>query len=404
MLSKNAIITIGSKFIILFANFLTVVITTQILGSEGRGETALIIANISLITILNSILCGSTIAFHTPKQPRDFLLAASLAGAIAFSLLGSLGFSLLFSFRYFQPLFAISMLISLTNSISMYWLGKNDLYRYNLLTLINPLLILIFLAFIFFVLRIRTIEGCLYAYVWGLGTALIIGIAGLAGKQKIQMPRFDLSGFKEIVIYGFNNELNYFIQFLNYRLAYFFIARFLGMGQLGVFSIVVSISEAVWVISKSMSAVNYSNVINSNDRLSSHRATVVFSRQSFWISLLFLGFGILMPKSVYVFVFGAEFGNVKIFILYLIPGVIAIAVSNLYGHYFSAIGKLEILRNKSLIGLGVTLVLLPWVISKYQLTGVCITLNFSYILSALYLYYRFIMEKKSLIPEQSDSE
>jgi hypothetical protein len=82
MLSKNTTFTIGSKFIILFANFLIVVITTQILGSAGRGEIALIIANISVITILNNILCGSTIAFHAPKLPRDFLLTTSLAGAV----------------------------------------------------------------------------------------------------------------------------------------------------------------------------------------------------------------------------------------------------------------------------------------------------------------------------------
>jgi O-antigen/teichoic acid export membrane protein len=398
MLSKNSTITTGSKFIILLANFLIVVVTTQILGSSGRGEIALIIANISLITILNSILCGSTIAFHSPKMSRDLLLLISLAGAVVFSLSGSVIFSLIFSFKYFLPLFGISMLTSLSNSMSMYWLGKNNFKWYNILTIINPVLVLIYLLFMFFILRLQTIEDCFSAYYFGLGTAFIVGFSGLARIEKFRWPHFGFSDFKELFSYGFNNELNYFIQFLNYRLSYFFIAEYLGLSQLGVFSIVVSIAEAVWVFSKSISAVHFSNVINSPDQLSSHSATTVFSRQSFWISLLLLGLGVVIPRSFYQFVFGSEFGNVKTFILYLIPGVIAIAVSNLYGHYFAGIGKLGVLRNKSLIGLGATLILLPLLITKYQLTGVCITLNVSYLLSSLYLYFSFRKERKYLSP------
>jgi O-antigen/teichoic acid export membrane protein len=75
------------------------------------------------------------------------------------------------------------------------------------------------------------------------------------------------------------------------------------------------------------------------------------------------------------------------------PGIIAIAVSNLYGHYFAGTGKLNILRNKSLIGLVTSLILLPVLVKKYELTGACISLNASYILSSLYLWFRFRKEK-----------
>ncbi len=392
MLSKNTIITIGSKFIILLANFLIVVITTQILGSAGRGQIALIIANISLITILNNIFCGSTTAFHASKLPGNVLFTISTGGALILSLLGSIIFSLLFSFRYFHTLFLISLLTSLTSSMSMYWLGKNNIKWYNILTVINPVLVLIYLLLIFFIFKIRTIEACFSSYYLGLGTVFIVGVSGLLQNDKILWPHFEFTGFKKIISYGFNNELNYFIQFLNYRLSYYFIAKWLGLSKLGVFSIVVSISEAVWIISKSLSAINYSDVINSSNQLSSHAGTIVYSRQSFWISLIFLGIGIIIPKSIYQYIFGAEFGNIKIYIAYMIPGVIAIAVSNLYGHYYAGIGNLRILRNKSLIGLVATLILLPLLLTKFQLTGVCITLNISYLLSSLYLFFNFRKE------------
>ena len=143
-----------------------------------------------------------------------------------------------------------------------------------------------------------------------------------------------------------------------------------------------------------MSAIHFSNVINSDDQLKNRHETTVFIRQSFWISLLLLSVSVLIPGSLYQFVFGKEFLEVKKFILYLIPGTMAIAVSNLFGHYFAGNGKLNIVRNKSLLGLAATIVLLPFLVKKYQLTGVCISLNVSYILSSLYLWYYFRREIK----------
>jgi O-antigen/teichoic acid export membrane protein len=396
MLSKNTTFTIVTKFITLLANFALVVFTTQVWGSEGRGEIALIFANISIISIISNIFCGSTVAYHTPRQPRNFLLTVSLAGALLLSLSGAIIFSALFGFRYFQSLFLIALLMSLTTAISSYWLGKNNIKNYNVLTLLNPLFILISLAALYFIFNKTTLDTFFKAYYLGAGIVLIIGFTELLVNDSFKFPVFNLSGIKSIFTYGINNEFNYFIQFLNYRLSYYFIAKLLGFAHLGVFSIVVSISEAVWIISRSMSAIHFSNVINSDDQLKNWRETIVFAKQSFWISILILSISSFIPRSLYQFIFGIEFGNVKKFVLYLLPGIVAITVSNLYGHYFAGIGKLKILRNKSLIGLGTTLIMLPLLITKYQLTGACIALNTSYLLSSIYLYYSFRKEGKSL--------
>ena len=207
------------------------------------------------------------------------------------------------------------------------------------------------------------------------------------------------AGLKSIFDYGVKNEFNYLIQFLNYRLSYYFIAQLLGLAELGVFSIVVSVSEAVWIISRSMSAVHFSNVVNSDDRFRSRQETVAFAKQSLWISLLILGISALIPKPLYQVIFGNDFSEVKKFIIMLSPGIVSIAVSNLYGHYFAGVGKLKILRDKSLIGLAATIILLPLLMKKYQLTGVCISLDVSYFLSSFYLWFRFRKERQQLNQE-----
>jgi O-antigen/teichoic acid export membrane protein len=399
MLSRNTTLTIGSKFIILLANFSLVVFSTHIWGSEGRGEIALVLSNVSIITIFGNIFCGSTVAYHAPREQREFLLFLSLTGALVISISGALVFSALFGLRYFLPLFLISLLLSLITAISTFWLGKNNIMNYNLVTILNPVIILIALIVLFFLLNKKAIEIYFQAYYLGTGAVLVFGIAGLIVSGKFRMPEIKYERIKNVLNYGFNNEFNYLIQFLNYRISYYFIAKILGLAELGIFSIVISASEAVWIISRSMSVIHFSNVINSGDQLKSRHETIAFARQSLWISLLILGISALIPRSVYQIIFGDEFREVKKFIILIIPGIISIAVSNLYGHYFAGRGKLRILRDKSLIGLAATLIILPFLINKYKLTGVCISLNISYILSSLYLWFMFRKEGKQLQPE-----
>lgn len=395
MLSKNTTFTIVTKFGILLANFVLVVFSTRIWGSEGRGEIALVIANISIITIFSNIFCGSTVAYHASMVQREALLGISFAGAILVSLTGSIIFSAFFGSGYFLPLFLISLFMSLTTTVSSWWLGKNNLTKYNFLTLLIPLFIIIVLIILYFILNKTELNTYFTAYYFGLGIVFLVGISGLRMNDRIKTPVISKDETRSIFLYGLSNEFNYLIQFLNYRLSYYFIAMMLGLSNLGLFSIVVSISEAVWIISRSLSTVHFSNVINSDDHLKNRKETMAFAKQSFFISILLLAAGILVPDQIYQMIFGDEFTGIRRYILYMIPGIIAIAVSNLYGHYFAGTGRLNILRNKSLLGLIVSLFLLPVLIKKYQLTGACISLDISYLISSIYLWFVFRKEVKS---------
>lgn len=394
VLTRNTLVTTTTKFAILLANFLIVVVTAHLWGSSGRGEIALVIANISIINILSNIFCGSTVTFHASREDRDLLFLSAFIGSLVFSLCGSLVFSLYIGFGYFKDLFIISFLSSLSATFSMYWLGVRKIRLYNILTLLNPVLVLIYLLAFYFIFNFTSINACFYAYYSGLGTLLVIGILSFRGEAPFRFPAISLKKISTIVRYGFPNEASYFIQFLNYRLSYFFIAKWLGLSQLGIFSIAVSCAEAVWIISKSMSTLHYSNVVNTSDQKISIKETTSYAAQSFWVSLLFMGLLVIMPKTVFEYAFGPAFGSVKTYLIYLMPGILAIAVSNLYGHYFAGVGNLKILIKKSAIGLIATFILLLLLTKKYYLNGVCFSLNVSYLLSSLYLFFEFRSEKK----------
>ena len=396
MLSRETIFTIVTRFVVLITNFALVMISTHFWGDEGRGLIALIIADISIIVILNNVTAGGTLAFHTPKFDRDKIFSIAYPGVLITTITGAVIFSFIQGFDYFQYLFVIALLISFATTTSIYWLGKKNIKLYNLFTLLPPVLILVFLLILYFLFKKTNVEVFFYAYYLSYGTVWLTGLFSVFKNSRFKF-RFDFNISRSIVIYGFKSELSYFIQFLNYRLSYYFISAWLGLALLGIFSVAIAITEAVWVVSKSISAIHYSNIINSNNPVERIRMTEKAALNSFAVSLLALIVLFFIPESVFTFVFGDDFAGVKTLTIYLFPGIIAVAVSNIYGHYFSGTGKMRVLIIKSSTGLVATAVFLFLLLKKYELTGACITLDIAYLTSSVYLFIMFLKEKKKVL-------
>jgi O-antigen/teichoic acid export membrane protein len=104
----------------------------------------------------------------------------------------------------------------------------------------------------------------------------------------------------------------------------------------------------------------------------------------------------LVPEKIYLFLFGEEFEGVRILVLYLLPGILAVAVANIIGHYFSATGQMNILIIKSSLGLAVTVVLLVLLLKKYGLVAACLTIDITYLVILAYLGTRFLKEVRKV--------
>ena len=91
---------------------------------------------------------------------------------------------------------------------------------------------------------------------------------------------------------------------------------------------------------------------------------------------------IFIPSQVYELIFGKEFKDTKEIMLLLSPGIFAIAVSDMVGHYFSGMRELKILNVKSIVGLMVTVVFSFIAIPKWGIIGACVATTSSYFVSA----------------------
>ena len=387
-LKSNIIQTIAGKSVVLILNFAVVVFSTRLWGTEGRGVIALFMANLGLIASVTNIFTSSSVSYYLLKYGLSKLILQAYLWVFIVSVIAGVVFHI---YDHTTPavfLFIVAVLLGFTAFHSSVFIGDQQIEYFNLVTVIQPVFLLaVMLLYHYF------IEKSYFAYFYGMiaSYALVFVICKIVtGKTYGKLfYHLDKSVIKNTFLYGWQIELSNFLQFFNYRLSFYFLNYFLGTASVGVFSVGIALSEAIWVVSRSISLVLYSNVVKQGDTEDSRNETRVTAKYSLFISLLCLVVVLCLPKQVFTFVFGEGFEGVKQVILILSPGILAIAVSNVYGHYFSALGKTKIWILKSAVGVVVTVVLSVWLIPALHVTGACIVNASSYIISSIILFWFF---------------
>jgi O-antigen/teichoic acid export membrane protein len=387
-LRNNIIQTIAGKLVILLLNFAIVVFSARLWGTEGRGTIVLFLANLSLMTSVTNIFTGGSVSYFLSKYGISKLISQAYLWVFIVAVTLGVAFRIYDQSTPSTLLFIVAILVGFTSFHFSLFIGDQRIGYFNLITVIQPAVhICSMLLFYYFV------DKSYFTYFYGMivSYAMVFIICKLlvAKKYKKITYRLDKSAIKQVFLFGWQIELSNFLQFFNYRLSYYFLGYYFGTASLGVFSIGVSISEAIWIVGRSISLVLYSNVVKQGNTEDSRNETKITAKYSFYISLLCLVLVLCLPIQVFSFVFGQGFEGVKQVVLLLSPGILAIAVSNVYGHFFSAIGKAKILILKSAAGVVATIVLAIWLIPTLQLTGACIVNACSYIVSSVILFWFF---------------
>lgn len=394
-LTKNIAVTIVSKSLILLLNFAVVVLTTQLWGADGRGAVAIFVADLSLISIFANVFTGSSVSYFFSKLGTSKLFSAAYLWSFIVSAVGAIVLLFTGQTQVAPFLFAASALMGLLAFHNSLFVGDQKISYYNLITVLQPALLLLCML----VCHMLWPQLGYYCYFYAQTVSLLLMVLicrYLRGKMGVHLHwDLDLSASRQLLSFGWKTELSSFLQFFNYRLTYYLLAYFISQGSVGIFSIGVTIAEAIWIVSRSVSMVQYSNVLKQGNTMQSRKETMSLALVSLGISMVCILVILLLPASLFAFVFGPEFTGVKRVVLLLAPGILAIAFSNVLGNYFSAIRQLNILIVKSLVGLMFTLVLALWLIPKWQIDGACVVNAASYIVSsAVLLGYYF--SKKSV--------
>ena len=394
-LKTNIVTTILSKSLILLLNIALIVLTTQLWGADGRGSVAIFVADLSLISIFANVFTGSSVSYFfsrlgTSKLSTAAYLWSFIVATVGACVLLATGQLTIAPFIFVA---AASMgLIAFHNSL---FVGGQKISYYNWVTVLQPVLLLLCML----LCHAFWPQLDYYCYFFGQSFSLLLMllICGyLRRKMNVRLHwDFDHSCNRQLLSFGWKTELSSLLQFFNYRLTYYMLDFYIGRGSVGVFSIGVTIAEAIWIVSRSVSMVQYSNVLKQGNTWQSRKETMMLALMSLAISAACVLVIVLLPSSLFTFIFGSEFGQVNQVVLLLAPGILAIAFSNVLGNYFSAIRHLNVLIVKSAVGLLFTFVLSLWLIPQFKIDGACLVNAASYVVSSAVLL-AYYLSKKSI--------
>lgn len=388
---KAVLSTFSSKVISAVFGFLVLILTTQHLGAEGKGEISLFILNITIITLVAGFVGGPSVVYLVPRLSLASILLSSYLWNILSCLIVPYVIYF-FGFTSSDKLFHLILLglIEAIYSTNLFVvLGKEKIMSFNIITIIQASsLALSFLV----ILKLDTKLGFssfLVALYLSKLLVLVISFIPLIKEQFLKSEFGLLKTFKEALKLGFYNQTGRIAQLFNYRLSYFLLGFYSTTAFVGIYATATNIAESVWLVSSSLSLVQYSRISNSTNKKYSNQLTLIMLKISFIVSFFSMIALMICPNSIYQFVFGKEFVNVKNILLFLSPGILAFSLSAIFSNHFSGNGKHKVNSVSSWIGLIITLCLSAFFVNYFGIIGAAICTSISYISSTVYQMFLF---------------
>lgn len=358
-------------------------------GSEGKGVISIVIADLTIISFFANIFVGSSVSYFASKYQTEEILPFAYLWSIIIGLLVPSFIGFFHEIEYSNYLIALSILSSLLATNVNLFVGRKNIQLFNIYTVLQQVCHVLFIMILVYLVKITTVDTYFIGQIICFGLLFLVSTIQVLKKCTISNIKFSKEVGHKLFDYGWKSQLSAFLQFLSYRLSFYFLDFFKGITSVGIFSVGSALSEAIWMVSRSLSVVLYADLVNSDDHNEAIDKTKVNLKISFLITFLFLVIILLIPANIFSFIFGKDFTQTKEIMILLSPGILAIAVSNIIGYYFAGINKLKILNIKSLVGLIFTLVASFYLIPRWGVRGACMVTTVSYCLSSGILFWRF---------------
>ncbi len=388
--------TIISKSLTSICNFLVVILTAYYLGAEGRGEMAIIVMGFSIINLFQGLVGGSALVYLTPRYHFFSILISSYVWAILMSLMVGSALLLfnLYPAAYFKDLILISFLQGILSANQLLLLGKERIKEQNFLEITKAIILVLAMLLHFVILKKFSLISIIHSIYLSVLIPTIVSFFYL----KKHLDSFYILNIKYLIKdffkYGFSMQLNQISQLFNYRFCFYLLDKFQGKATLGIFSIAIAVAETAWVICRSIATIQYTRISNSNDDNYKTELTVSFSKLSLMATIPVLTTMLLLPKNIYISLFGIEFESIQTIILALTPGIMALSFFTIINHYYAGIGKNVVNVKGALIG-NISLLFFGFIlIPKYAAIGAGIANSMAYIFMLAFLVRIFAKEQK----------
>ncbi len=393
MLLKRFSYSVITRGIVAFINFLILIISSRYLGADTRGQISLVVLNIANIQMISEIFTGYTLVHFVPKYSLRKIFYYGILWIIILEILGLwILYQLNYLVKNYEVELAISSFMVILNTFCMVIiLAKENIRLYNWMSILQPLVLLVVLAFNIFVERVLILDAYFDALFYSFGLALVVNIFTVIQYLK-KDSNVDFQ-FSNIVSNGFLSQWSNWMHLLSNRFSYYVLSAFY-LNWLGIYSTATSLVESVFVIYSGISTVVLSYVSNEEDKTKSRQITIRAALGSFLLTLLALLILLLIPEHWIIWVLGKGFANIKMPMMILSIGALAISFSAVFSHYFSAIGVLKYNAISNTFACLFTVLFSHLFIQKWGISGSAWIGSISYLIEAIFVSYFFMRKEK----------
>lgn len=389
---KKIFFLFQTNILIALLNLAITILTAKFLGAAGRGELTLIITYIAFIQIINEVLGTSSIYYMLNRFRVSEIVSISIIWFLVISISGT---SLLILFKAIDA--DLGLLACLTifsfaihNLLVRIVLNKVNLRWFNLINVLQPLIIIV-LIFLAGYEKLNVNNFLLYQLCSYFSLLILSSILLQKHFNKIRYEEIKpliSEGFR----LGLTNQAANLSQILNYRIAYLFLQKFWSLSSVGIFSIVLSVVNVIWLFSNTIATLLYNEVARTSSSDRRIKLTINGVIATLIVTTGILAVFLIIPTNFYTYLFHKDFVDLKRLVLIMSPSIIIFSLSRVVSHYFSGMGLVKYNFLSSFIGLIATLILAPFFIREFNIVGAAISNSVSYIVSAIVIFY-FFMKK-----------
>lgn len=415
---KSIFTTLGLNVYSFVVGFVNSIISTRILGAEGKGIFAIYTSSIELFALVLGFGIPQAMIFFAAKDTiaRNRLLSSSLVyvlgAAVFFTLviIAADGFGFLSFFLpppFTSSLFRFTLILNFVSLLGWYFIvsilnGHKHFPQTNLISFVSITATFIVYAILFSISRNEQVN--FYADSFYIIQAVIASavmmlalyfhrslVGGLSGK--IQLLSW-VEG-KQIVKYGLVYYLSNFLLFANSKMDYWFVNYLAGSFQLGLYSLSSNVALMILLMPNAIGLV-LSAFKAKSDMTDVEGRTAFLCRFSFLVTTLFTVVLWLICEPMIIFLYGEEFAASAAPLRIILVGVIPFTVFTILKNYFAGADNLQAFLKAALLGFLVTLVLDIILIKPFGIMGAAVATMVSYMVSSVFLIVLFA--KKANLP------
>lgn len=383
----------------------TSAILARALGTEGRGDLALIL--LLPVTLLSIFANGftSTITYSVATgiwkdeeiMPAITGIAAYLTGIMIVVAGGILPFhDTLFSGISFYLLLATIVYIPLelmTLSLQSLLIGMQEFReKMNLAVVTSPIRLVITLVLLL-TFPDNVAVGLLAVILATLVNLVIVYLkcVKLCRQSRLFVrPQFNLTALSGALAYGGVSQLGGVARFLNYKADQFIVFWLLGSGPLGIYAVGVVLAEKLWLFVGNVSGVLFSLTAQHKDSNESGEIAARVAAIVVWfnlaVAIALAAVAIPMVRLIY----GVEYNQSGLVILCLLPGITSLGFAKVTGNFIAGIGRPGINAIGSVGGMIINIIANLLLIPQIGLLGAAFATSISYSAIAVYSYICFL--------------